>query len=479
MADTIQNYDIDQYINIVNMRSSIQEEITRALYIVKEFIISKKLILVGGMAIDLALRLKGDTIYTDEQIPDYDFYSPNHAADAYELGSLLCKKKFTNVRVINALHITTMRVSVDFETVADITYCPLTIYKKVPVLKYDKLIIVHPHWQMSDQHISLSRPFENPGREVIFHRWKKDLERYDKLYKQYPVVPELEINDLNIEGDKTEQTKDKKYDSEGGYGIGNKRTSERELLSKTLELPMRIVRVPFEKLSNSLICGWGSIDYKIDGDDILLSIPTDEPITVASDNYKKWIDDHNLKIIKYCSEYLGKVPRNIICSSNIKDIKYQNKKIEVYDIYGVLISAKKISEKHDVWVCNIQYSMMFLLVKIFNSNDPKIVFTAEEQYLRCRQLVIEGDYPSICVYGENNFTHSYLNSMKINKERIYSIKADQLQPPRMYPKYPECINNKEFDPEKSEYFMTDARQLDKFIEWTINPYPEYTNKSIR
>ena len=476
--------DSEYYTNLINVRSVLHDEITKALDVVKEFIIKKNLILVGGMAIDFALRLKGDSIYTDDQMPDYDFYSPNHSSDAYELGALLCSKGFKNISCINALHITTMRVRVDFETVADITYCPLKVYKQVPTLLYNKLRIAHPHWQMIDQHSSLSLPFENPGREVIFHRWKKDLTRYDKLYKHYPVVPVMEARNIISDTGITLETKPvKKYVTEGGVQShplrGYIRTIERELLAKKLEISLQTVRVPLSDISGSCINGWGAIDYKLEEDHIILSIPIGAPVTVASYNYKQFIENKKLEILEYYSEYLGSVPRYVVCSSNLKDSDGRNKKIEVYDVFGMLISAKQISKKYDVWVCNLQWSMVYLLAKIFNEKDPRIVFTAEEQYLRCRYLVSEGEYPSIEVYGKYNFTQSYLNSMKRNKEKIYSIKAPQLQPSNMFPKPPECTDNKEFDPESSEYFMTDGRKLKGFIEWTIDPYPEYTNKSLR
>ena len=70
--------DPDYYTNLSNVRSVIYDNITDALTIVKQFIISNDLILVGGMAIDFALKLKGDQIYTDDQLPDYDFDSPLH-----------------------------------------------------------------------------------------------------------------------------------------------------------------------------------------------------------------------------------------------------------------------------------------------------------------------------------------------------------------------------------------------------------------
>lgn len=478
--------DPEYYTNLVNTRSILYSDITKALEVVKEFIINKNLILEGGMAIDFALRLVGDNIYTDDQIPDYDLYSPNHSADAYELAAILCKKGFKNISCINAMHITTMRVRVDFETVADITYCPTKVYKQVPTLTYDKLRIVHPHWQMIDQHSSLSLPFENPGMEVIFHRWKKDMTRYSKLYKHYPVVPVAESRNLISDTGITLETKStKKYETEGGLQTQSppkgryQRTVERERLAKTMEIPMQTVKVPLADISGSCISGWGAIDYKLEEDYVTLSIPTGEPVTVASHNYTDFLKEHKLEVSDYYSEYFGSMPRRVLCSSGLKDSRGRNKKIEVYDIYGVLVSAKQISEKHDVWVCNPQWVMVYLLVKIFSSENPKIIFTAEEQYLRCRQIVLEGEYPSIEVYGEQNFTHSRLNSMKRDKERIYTIRAAQLQPGNMYPKPPECLNNKEFDPETSEYFMTDARKMDGFIEWTVNPYPEFTNKSLR
>lgn len=473
--------DPEYYTNIVNTRSILYTDITRALGVVKEFIIKKNLILVGGMAIDFALRLVGDNIYTDKQIPDYDFYSPNHAADAYELATILCNEGFKNISCINAMHITTMRVRVDFETVADITYCPTKVYKQVPTLMYDKLRFVHPHWQMIDQHSSLSLPFENPGMEVIFHRWKKDMVRYDKLYKYYPVVPVVESrNPISGIGINLETKNAKKYETEGGQQPNRyQRTSERELLAKTMEITMQTVKVPLAEISGSCISGWGAIDYKLEEEYITLSIPIGEPVTVASHNYAKFLEKHNLEVSDYYSEYFGSMPRRVLCSSSLKDSTGRNKSIEIYDIFGLLVSSKQISKKYDVWVCNLQWVMVYLLVKIFSSENPKIKFTAEEQYLRCRQLVLDGEHPSIEVYGSDNFTHSRLNSMKRDKEKIYNIKAAQLQPGNMYPKPPECLNNKDFDPETSEYFMTDARKMDGFIEWTLDPYPEFTNKSRR
>lgn len=480
--------DPDYYTNLVNVRSINYDSITTALDIVKQFIISYDLVLVGGMAIDFALKLKGDQIYTDDQLPDYDFYSPVHTEHAYQLGAMLCKAGFPNISCIQAAHITTMRVRVDFETVADITYCPPEVYKRVPTLKYSNMRIIHPHFQMIDQHSSLSIPYENPGREVIFHRWIKDMKRYDKLYKHYPIVPDVKediISDdliVTLEMETNEpkyKTEENKPNPVGGYPRdepprGYTRSPNRMQAAKELEIPLERVKVPMAQLSGGCLCGWGGVDYKIEGDYVSLLIPKGEPITVAAYDYKEFIDKHALTDIEYYSEYFGKIPRSIICPSKIP-----GRKLEIYDVFGIKISAKKISEKHDVYVCNIQWCMCYLLVKIFSSKDKTVVFTAEEQYVRCRQIVAGGEFPTIEVYGKYNFTHAFLNKRKKDKEKIYQIRAKNMQPPNMYPKPPECVNDKSFDPETSEYFKTDKRKLDYFTEWTIDPYPEYTTNSVK
>lgn len=478
MAVGIKKYDNDFYKNLINTRNISYSENTRALEIVKNFIITKNLILTGGMAIDLALRLKGDKIYSDDQLPDYDFYSTDHSADAYELSSILCKKEFTDVSCIVALHITTMRVRVDFETVADITYCPKRIFSHIPTLVYDGMRIVHPHWQMLDQHSSLALPFENPSREVIFNRWKKDMERYDVLYKYYPIIPvEVQRGMPSDTGITLEIKNNVKYINQhiGGAYV---RSSTRELLAKTLEIPSNIVKIPLKQLSGSCINGWGAVNYKMDGDNILLSIPDGEHISVASFDYIQFIKTHGLEITDYFSEYFGKTPRRVVCKTDILDTYGRKKHIEIYDIKGILIGAKQICEKNDVWVCNVQWVMLYLLVRIFSSDDPKIVFTAEERYVYCRDLVMQGENPSIVVYGTLNFTSTYIAHLKKSKETLYNIKSVKLLPSNAYPKLPLCDVSEKFDQESSEYFMIDGRRLDSFNEYILNPYPEYSTQSV-
>lgn len=164
----------------------------KALDHVRHFIIKRKLILVGGMSIDCNLRLKNMKLYDDDQIPDYDFYSSENAEDAYLLGSELCTAGFPQIDVITAIHTTTMKVRVDGNVVADITYMPKKIFDTIRTHEFKGMRIIHPWYTMMDQWRSLSLPYENPPNEVITERWNKDIDRFNMLYRAYPIFLDKE-----------------------------------------------------------------------------------------------------------------------------------------------------------------------------------------------------------------------------------------------------------------------------------------------
>ncbi len=180
------------YESMVARRSYNYGEIEEALEIVKKFIIDNKRILYGGMALDLSARLTGEFIYDDKDavLPDYDFYSPTPIDDAYELAQILFKRGHKTANAISALHITTMRVRLDNDTVADISYMPREIFKDLKTLKSDKFTIVHPLYQRMDQLKSLTEPMRDPPREPIFNRFKKDMTRFAMVDRLYPIEEE-------------------------------------------------------------------------------------------------------------------------------------------------------------------------------------------------------------------------------------------------------------------------------------------------
>jgi hypothetical protein len=179
------------YETIVYDRDFQKDNMIKTLDIVKGYIQRKGLVLVGGMAIDIALRSKGDGkyLYNDNKLPDYDFYTSDWHKDAYDLGTILAND-FSGVSVINAFHVSTMRVRVNFQEAADLSYIPETLLKKMPVIEHMGFKVIHPHYQMIDQHRALSLPFENPPFETVYSRWEKDIIRYDLLTKEFPLAKE-------------------------------------------------------------------------------------------------------------------------------------------------------------------------------------------------------------------------------------------------------------------------------------------------
>lgn len=158
----------------------------KALQIVENFIIDRKLIIYGGLAIDNALRVYGEKIYDDETLPDYDVFSPNSVTDAYDLADILHTAGFKLSSAINAIHSKTMRVKFDFIYVCDLTFIPKDVLSKIKTFTYKNLIYTHPFIQYCDIHRSLATPFYGFPNENIFNRAKKDFERFNQLYKHYP-----------------------------------------------------------------------------------------------------------------------------------------------------------------------------------------------------------------------------------------------------------------------------------------------------
>lgn len=162
------------------------KELKEALKFVQQYIIKTNSILVGGMALDSALQLKGSRIYDPATtIPDYDFFHYDSVNNAYNLVELLTKRGFTNVDVVRAVHTTTMRVRVNWVVVADMTYIPKELFDKISTLEFKGMRIIHPAYTMMDQLDSLSRPYINPPMEVASHRWSKDLKRLALINKYY------------------------------------------------------------------------------------------------------------------------------------------------------------------------------------------------------------------------------------------------------------------------------------------------------
>lgn len=165
--------------------------LVNAYSVVSEYGRAKRRIFTGGMAIDLALKTRGGYIYDGFDI-DFDFFSPEYHKDAYEQAQILVRGKENNhVNAIVAMHPGTMRVRYNWQVLADITYVHKPIYDKIPTLETRGYRIVHPCFQMIDQHIVLSQPYSNEPFVNLRGRYKKDFTRYLKLAHYFSIAEEL------------------------------------------------------------------------------------------------------------------------------------------------------------------------------------------------------------------------------------------------------------------------------------------------
>ena len=174
---------VDKSINV--------KEARLACDVVMNYVIKNKLVMYGGLAIDYALRLHGENIYPDYEIPDYDFYSNDNITDAYKIFEEIARADVGPVSVMPAYHAGTMKVRLyGIYFVADSSYLAKRLYKimKLTALTYKGILFRHPYLQYVDQHRALSYPFEKSGvSPVILNRWKKDFTRFRMLYEHYPV----------------------------------------------------------------------------------------------------------------------------------------------------------------------------------------------------------------------------------------------------------------------------------------------------
>lgn len=176
-----------EYLILRDRADPMYNDVVRAQAIVREFIISRGLVLYGGTSIDFALRLVGTQLYPDDDLPDFDFYSPRSVEDAYDLAEIFYKSGFENARTLAGIHKETMRVDIgDNHFVADISYCPPEILPMIPTLSRDGMKFVHPQYQYLDVHSALSFPYDDAPQEVIFARWRKDIKRFNLLAEYYP-----------------------------------------------------------------------------------------------------------------------------------------------------------------------------------------------------------------------------------------------------------------------------------------------------
>jgi hypothetical protein len=444
------------YENIIIKNDKYTEDTLIALGLVKKYIIENKLIIVGGMAIDLALRLKSQKLYDDDVLPDYDFYSYEHHKDAYKIAELLYKVGLKNISVINANHVSTMRVRVNYTVVADVTYIPKNVFVCMPIIIYRDLRIIHPHYQMIDQHKSLSSPYENAPWEVIEHRWKKDMTRYDILYEYYPVLNKNNITSIKL----TDEIKIQSI------------TLRNQCISGFVGLLYWYNQAKKAGFKSNINVG----EFLQDSSGFVVRIPLDSHgISVYSMDllslYKSIITTDDIKKERWYNRFLDKLPHKVVLDN----------KWELLDSEGMYISATKLDI--GVYIANLQNIMLYLLTNYILLQKIKgvergdsfykgyqlayaIIKWATSEYKKSKKSKFMQYLPTADVYGDSDQSDSYLNSKRVFLEKIEVNKPGKLQP---RPVFPDSFINEqipkkmyEFNAHKSHLFAFDGSEASGF-----------------
>lgn len=457
---------------------------TEAINIVKDFIIKKQLIVYGGTAIDFALRLRGDQIYPDDMlaIPDLDMYSPNNVADAYELANILYKSGFSEVRAINALHIKTMKVDIARKHwVADLSYVPASIFNKLPWFDFNGMRVIDPIFQRVDLHISLVYPYSDAPRESIFHRWSKDIKRYNKLWIHYPINQELVAIKSNYILD---APKNLVLSGFAAYAV-----IYREFVRL---MGAKYNTADFKNHKKNLVDRQNIIPAEFKGpspNNNLLSFSA--PLSIVEfidfniDKARKIIcdfigqDDPQIK--SYESYFSLMLPRTEITISKKQKNKNQSADTKIkYIIYNcanklTAVNSAPISENYSVRFVNVQW-LLWYFISLYNMHSDKMPEIRDiylHYYLSTLEMIrvyeaqckmenkldeffLSPFAPSIKIYGKNNISLS--RELLINKVKVATGDEPVIYAPTNY--YPARGKEApEFDPSKSPFFCEEGKPI--------------------
>jgi hypothetical protein len=157
--------------------------------IVKEFIQKKGLKLYGGAAINSYLP-KEDKFYNSNDIPDYDFFSPDPWNNAVELADIFFKNGYKYVETRAGIHKGTYKVFVNLWPVADISYMNKKDFDQMKTKTIGGIKIVSPFKLLEAMYKEFSEPFSNPSRwpkvasrEKLLVNWTQPLSKKFKCSK--------------------------------------------------------------------------------------------------------------------------------------------------------------------------------------------------------------------------------------------------------------------------------------------------------
>ena len=152
------------------------------LPIVKDYIKKKKIILYGGLAINMYLPKK-DQFYDSQEIPDFDGFCTNPEGLSKQLIKKLKNHNFNYLMIRYAIHEGTFKLSWEFNDVLDLTKISNAFYSKL--LKKaeikDNIYLCPIHVLKGMSYFEMCIPMSS------LFRWEKIYPRISLLEKHYPL----------------------------------------------------------------------------------------------------------------------------------------------------------------------------------------------------------------------------------------------------------------------------------------------------
>ena len=477
-----------------------KNDITKCLNIVKEYILEHELLLVGGMAIDFALKAKNDFLYNnDYQIADYDIISPNNVDHANKLGTIICNSNIKKLSIIPALHKTTVRIQLYGYTLLDATYIPEYIYNKIPSMQFNEFKFIHPIYQKIDQYTSLSLLFEITGPSYnIEHRFKKDINRKDRLDKHYKLQYDKNIKtnlekiqlDLNIYNPSINKIKIFNQSNILYENTNNSLNDSIDMLNDSdnyYSVDCDVIQhgaiayaLYYRKFKDivSKALGNNNTDFE--------QIKIEPNVFIDSYLNIEILENMPLSFINN-NDNIDKLAKKINSDANYKKFegmarsfpnyylsKLENNKVVILDLYGQLISINHIEiDSHIFIVANYNYILSFFLFNYYMEEDEELKEYYRYYYISLLSMVevIQHLYINKKIDNLDCFTYSINNAGFVNQTENYfyfvknynNLIAENRNlndlPPKNYIGYPNCEIKKSFDDSISPFYNKFQKEL--------------------
>lgn len=508
-----------------------KNDINKAINIVKDYIIKNQLVIVGGTAIDYALRLKNDKIYNEEyQIPDFDIISPDNVIHANNIGQILCNEKYENVSIIPAIHNTTVRVKILGFTVFDSTFIPNYLYKKIPTINYKRFLIIYPIYQKINQYLSMSFLFKNNGLNYnISDRLIKDYNRFNKIdiyYNLYNTFDNNEIINIKFEKVKINLNLHNKIEIKIFNNIENIDCDINKKINLLISdsniyseinsdicfhgmAAYNLFYIEFTKIYNTLedIIKLNSEDkifindkYKyiiikpninINKDYIELDIIKEIPLIMINSNnnikniYNNISKQNNTSKLKYLDNIIDIIPKRGI-------FKIDNINTEIFDLYGDYLSVNILKNNNNpIIISNYVYNLSYFLFNYYYADNEQIKKYYAYYYLSLKSMIeiinyIYDNYKvsvdkiisyensifslSINTMGIKNYSNNYYYFIKNYINLVNNNTNLNVLPPKNYLTFPNCDIKNIFDKDNSLYYKDDIIEIEESNEYNNIKY---------